>query len=129
MTLNELNTYLGILNLKKSKDAELFVLSVYESNSFICEFRYILLFTYQYICYLFIYSFVAYLVVIQLICTFLYFNEVCFNVCHCLGMGWCSTSHGTCWPLYDVVPCFVLRLLYTCLVVHAREECVTFHEG
>ena len=47
---------------------------------------------------------VTYLVVIHLVFTFSYFNVVCFHVCHRLGTGWLSTSHGSCWPLPDVVP-------------------------
>jgi hypothetical protein len=37
------------------------------------------------------------------------------------GTGWISTSHGRCWPLSGVVPCFVSRLLCACFVVLARE--------
>ena len=58
---------------------------------------------------------------------FLYFHVVCFHVRRCLGTGWWSTSHGGCWPLPGVVPCFVFRFLYICLVVPAREGYVTFH--
>ena len=30
---------------------------------------------------------------------------------NCLGTGWLSISHGSCWPVPDVVPCFCLTLL------------------
>ena len=63
----------------------------------------------------------------DLIFTFLYFNVVYLHICHRLGTGWLWTSHGSCWPLPGVVPCFVFRFLYICLVVPAREGCVAFH--
>ena len=38
--------------------------------------------------------------------------SMCYHVCYCLDMGWFSRSHGSCWPLPGVVPCFV-HMLYS----------------
>ena len=62
---------------------------------------------------------------IHFIVTVLYFNVVCSHVRHCLGMGGITTSWEL--PFPDIVPRFVLRFLYTCFVVPAREGFATFH--
>ena len=66
------------------------------------------------------------MMVMHFILTF-YVSMVCFHVCRCVGMAWFSTSHGGSWPLPDVVPCYVLCILYTCFVIPALEGCATFH--
>ena len=55
---------------------------------------------------------VTYLLLINLILIFLYFNVVCFSVCHCLGTEWFSTSHLSCCPLPGVVPVFSYVFLH-----------------
>ena len=42
------------------------------------------------------------------VCSLYWHVLACFGMSvYCLGKGWISTSHGSCWPLHGVVPCFV----------------------
>ena len=53
---------------------------------------------------------------------FLYFNVMCFHVCHRLGRGWLSTSHRSCWPLSDVVPVLsYVSCTHALWFLHGRE--------
>ena len=45
----------------------------------------------------------CHMLVMHLILPF-YISMWCVHVCHRLGTGWLSTSHGSCWPLPNVVP-------------------------